>query len=323
MCTRVLYETGTNGFVVGRSMDWAEDTRTNLWAFPRGMERNGSAGPGSVTWTSLHGSVIATIYDVASVDGMNDAGLVGNALYLVESDYGAAPRAGQGLIAVGAILQYALDMFGTVAEAAAWFAQDPVHIAAPPLPNGKAAAGHLAFSDPSGDSAVVEYLGGRPVVHHSPRYAVMTNSPTYDQQLAISGYWETVGGLAFLPGTNRAADRFARASFNLNATPRFTDPRIALAAVLSQVRSVSVPLGIADPELPNIASTIWRTVADHANRLYFFDSAVSPSVFWVDLAKVNLAEGAPVGRLWLEEHPILAGEVSAQFAPSEPFTFLG
>ena len=323
MCTRILYQSGANDVIGGRSMDWAEDTRTNLWSFPRGMARDGAAGPGSIRWVANHGSVIATIYDVATVDGMNDAGLVGNALYLVESDYGAAPREGQDLISVGAILQYALDMFGTVADAAEWYAQDSVHIVAPPLPGGKAASGHLALSDPSGDSAVIEYLDGRAVVHHGAQYTVMTNSPIYDQQLAITDYWKTVGGMAFLPGTNRAADRFARASFNLNATPHFTDARKALAAVLSQVRSVSVPLGIADPERPNIASTVWRSVTDHSRRRYYYDSALNPSVFWVDVDKLNLAEGAPVGRLWLEDHPILAGEVSAQFAPAEPFAFLG
>ena len=40
-CTRVVYE-GTNRTVVtGRTMDWKEDPRSNLWIFPRGMERNG------------------------------------------------------------------------------------------------------------------------------------------------------------------------------------------------------------------------------------------------------------------------------------------
>jgi len=33
-----------------------------------------------------------------------------------------------------------------------------------------------------------------------------------------------VGGTGFLPGTSRAADRFARASFGINAVPRSVDP---------------------------------------------------------------------------------------------------
>ena len=57
-CTRILYETGSKGFIVGRTMDWYDDTGTDLWAFPRGMERNGGAGPGSIKWTSKYGSVV-------------------------------------------------------------------------------------------------------------------------------------------------------------------------------------------------------------------------------------------------------------------------
>ena len=98
-------------------MDWAEDPATDLWSFPKGLKRDGGAGPGSVEWTSKHGSVISSFYNIATVDGMNDAGLVANALYLVESDYGDAKASGKPLISVGAWPQYALDNFSTVAEA--------------------------------------------------------------------------------------------------------------------------------------------------------------------------------------------------------------
>ena len=35
-CTRFIYETGTNSYIVGRSMDWAVDPATDLWSFPKG-----------------------------------------------------------------------------------------------------------------------------------------------------------------------------------------------------------------------------------------------------------------------------------------------
>lgn len=40
----------------------------------------------------------------------------------------------------------------------------------------------------------------------------MTNSPRYEQQRALAKHWEQIGGTTMLPGTNRAADRFARVS---------------------------------------------------------------------------------------------------------------
>jgi choloylglycine hydrolase len=321
-CTRILYDTGGNGFIVGRTMDWYDDTTTDLWAFPRGMERDGGAGPGSIKWTSKYGSVVGDIYDIASADGMNEAGLVVNILYLAEADYGDAKASGKPLLSIGAWTQYIMDNFGTVAEAVQVLKQEPFAIVAPNLPGGKAAGGHIAIADASGDSAIIEYVKGKLVIHHDRKHTVMTNSPTFDQQLAINTYWNDVGGLKFLPGTHRASDRFARVSWNLNATPKVSDPKLAVATVLSVIRNISVPLGISDPEKPNIAATLWRTVADTKSRRYYFESAFSPSIFWVDLAKLKLAPGSMPTKLKLTDKPLLAGEVSDKFLAAEPFTFL-
>lgn len=321
-CTRFIYETGANTFIVGRSMDWAEDPSTDLWSFPRGLKRDGGVGPGSVEWTSKYGSVISSFYNIATVDGMNDAGLVANALYLVESDYGDAKASGKPLISVGAWTQYALDNFSTVAEAVDALSKDPFAVVAPDLPGGKKAGGHLALADASGDSAIFEYIAGKLVIHHDRRYTVMTNSPTFDQQLAINTYWKGVNGLSFQPGTIGSADRFVRMSWSLNAAPKEKDPRLAVATAFSLIRSISVPLGLADPNKPNIAATIWRTVSDTGAGRYFFESSYNPSIFWVDLKKLKLEPGSAPARLDLGGRPILSGEVSDKFVPAEPFKFL-
>jgi len=87
-CSRVVYLGQDNVVITGRSMDWAEDIKTNLWIFPRGIQRNGLGGSNTIEWVSKYGSVIASAYDIASSDGMNEKGLVANMLYLAESDYG-------------------------------------------------------------------------------------------------------------------------------------------------------------------------------------------------------------------------------------------
>jgi choloylglycine hydrolase len=321
-CTRIVYQSGKGDIIVGRSMDWMNDTDTDLWAFPAGMARDGGAGDGSIAWTSKHGSVISSFYGIATVDGMNSAGLAGNVLYLAESDYGDYRTSGKKLLSVGAWLQYVLDNFATVAEAVEALSAEPFAIVAPVMPDGKAATGHLAITDAGGDSAVFEYIGGKLKIHHGKQYTVMTNSPPFDQQLAISTYWSTVGGLNFLPGTIRASDRFARMDWMLNATPKVDDPALATASVMSLMRAISVPLGIKDPERPNIASTLWRTVADTAAKRYFYENALSPSVFWVDLDKLDLSPAGKTLKLDLQAQPILSGEVSASFAPAEPFKFI-
>lgn len=321
-CTRIVYQGAATNHLVGRTMDWAEETGTNLWAFPAGMKRDGGVGQGSIEWTSKYGSVIAGFYDIASVDGVNDAGLAGNVLYLAESDYGDYKTSGKPLLSVGAWLQYVLDNYGTVAEAVAALEKDPFAVVAPVLPDGHAATGHLAITDKSGDSAVFEYIGGKLRIHHGKQYNVMTNSPPYDQQLAISTYWDTVGGLNFLPGTNRAADRFARMSWMLDAVPPGLKDDAAIAEVMSLIRAISVPLGMTDPQHPNIAATRWRTVADLDAGRYFYESVHTPSVFWVDISKLDLKPGAPTLKLDLSGNRILSGETSQEFKPAEPFKWL-
>ncbi|MGL5035534.1 MAG: linear amide C-N hydrolase [Microcystaceae cyanobacterium] len=331
-CTRVLYQGENETVITARSMDWMEDIRSNLWLFPRGMKRNGAAGAGSLEWVSKYGSVIASGYDIGTADGMNEKGLVANVLYLAESNYGSLE--GKPPMSITLWGQYVLDRYATVSEAVEALQKEPFRLIAPKLPNGQGAQLHLAISDAQGDSAIFEYINGKLVVHHSKEYNVMTNSPSYDQQLALNQYWKSIGGLTFLPGTNRAADRFARASFLLSAIPRKTDPNYikaipggayatqALASVLSVIRGVSVPLGITTPGQPNISSTVWRTVADQKNLIYAFDSATSPNAFWIPFAGLDFKEGASVKKLTLVGGRVYSGDASKSFETATPFEFL-
>lgn len=321
-CTRFVYESKTGGLFVGRSLDWNEDTSSDLWSFPKGMQRDGGIDGHSIKWTSRYGSVTSSIYNIATVDGMNEAGLVGNMLYLAEADYGTDSKSDKPSLSVGAWLQYALDNYGTVAEAVAALRAEPFRIVAPKMPTGDVAGAHLALSDVTGDNAVFEYIDGKLVIHHGKDHRAMTNSPSYDQQLAINAYWEDVGGAAMLPGAYRAADRFVRTSYNLKSVPKFEDSSMALAAVLSMARAISVPVGINDPQKPNIATTYWRSVSDIGAKRYYHESVLSPSIFWVDLAKLDLAPGAAPRKLDLKANQGLAGEASGKFVPATPFVWL-
>lgn len=322
-CTRILYETGTGTYITGRSMDWSDTTAAmDFWIFPQGMERNGGVGKGSITWNSRYGSVIISIYDAATSDGINEVGLVGNLLYLAETDYGDAATRGKPTISVGAWLQYFLDNYATVAEAVQVMKTDPITIISTNLPNGKPADAHIALSDPTGDSAIFEYIDGDLRIHHGKEYTVMTNSPVYGQQLALNTYWSLIGGNNFLPGTISAADRFARASYALESSPKFKQRRDAIASVFSQIRAISVPLGMSNPSKPNIASTLWRSVIEQDTKRYYFESVINPSVMWVDLDKVNLDSGAKVMTLELDIPENLSGDVVSAFKPSAPFKFI-
>ncbi|MEN3931169.1 linear amide C-N hydrolase [Microvirga sp. W0021] len=325
-CTRLVYLGPNDNIITARSMDWKYEIDTNLWVFPRGMERNGEVGPNSIKWTSKYGSVVASGYDVSTTDGVNEAGLMANVLWLVESQYPKLDNKKPGLT-IAAWAQYALDNYATVAEAVADLEKEPFTIVTDNVPGEKRMTTlHLSLSDATGDSAIIEYIDGKQVIHHGRQYQVMTNSPTFNEQLALNEYWKQIGGTVFMPGTNRAADRFARASFYVNAIPKEENTNRALASVFSVLRNVSVPYGIATDEEPNLSSTRWRTVFDHKRKLYFFESAVTPNTFWIDLKSIDFsADKGKVMKLDLgksQDHTY-SGNATKDFKPSKPFEFLG
>ena len=107
------------------------------------------------------------------------------------------------------------------------------------------------------------------------------------------------------------------------ASKQFKDRIASVAAVFSQMRASGVPFGMTHPDLPNISSTLWRTVFDHDAKRYYFDSAVNPSVVWLDLDEVDVNRGARSMKLRLGvPGDELAGDVYSKLEPVEPFGFL-
>lgn len=320
-CTRAVYLGPDNMVVTGRTMDWKEDIRSNIYLFPRGIERAGADTGNTVHWTSKYGSVVTTGYDIGTADGLNEKGLMANLLYLAESDY-TRPNDTRPAMGISIWAQYVLDNFATVSEAVAELQKELFRIDAPDMPNGSKSSLHLALSDATGNSAIFEYIDGNLVIHEGRAYQVMTNSPSYDKQITLDDYWKQIGGLVMLPGTNRASDRFVRALFYINAVEQSSNQQIAVAGVFSVMRNVSVPFGISTPDQPNIASTRWRTVADQKNMVYFFESTLSPNVFWINFKRLDFSEGAPVRKLALTGGEVYAGDAAGQFKDAPSFTFL-
>ena len=325
-CSRVMYDSGAadgHRIVIGRTMDWLTATNSSLYVFPAGLCRTGHAGSNSLSWHSKYGSVVTTMYNVAVVDGMNSEGLVGSVLYLADSDYGAHDISRPAL-SIGLWLQYFLDQYSTVAEAA----NDLFHptgaekfqVVTKTLVPGVPSLGHIALSDKSGDNLIMEYLNGTLQVHHSKAYVVMTNEPSFDQQLAINTYWQPISNMS-LPGTDRPADRFVRLSYYVNGAPSSNDMVSAVATTAGMVRAVSVPLKPTSIETPNISPTLWRIYADTKDLRYFYESATEPSFLWVDLDELDLSSTGQVLGLTLSnvswEERI--GDMSKEFVKLDAF----
>ena len=325
MCTRTLWNTNKLAVVVGRSMDWPESTQPMLTVFPRGMKRNGGrVGPAVVIkenplqWTSKYGSVVVTIYGVGSVDGLNEKGLGMNLLFLTATDYG--PR-DHGKAGVQPTLwgQYLLDNAATVTEALELMEGiQPVMVEYA----GHKSSVHLTLEDMTGDSAIVEYINGKPKIYQGREYRVMTNDPPYGQQLAHMEKFDFTNATREtpLPGNVDPVSRFVRANYFLQTLREPRNERETIATIISIARNTSVPFNAPYKTPGTIYDTEYRTVLDLTNRRYFFELTTSPNVIWAELMKLDLSPGAPV--LVLNPDNIaLSGDVTEKFekAASEPF----
>lgn len=323
-CSRVLWEAKNQDVIVGRNMDWLEDIGTNMWLFPRGITRDGLAEQNSLRWTSKYGSVILSVYDKGTADGINEKGLTANLLYLSENIFGKRDERMPGL-AVSLWAQYYLDNYATVSEALTAYEKSPFQLlmASVETSHGaKQGTVHLAISDKTGDTAVLEMINGKMKIYHSSDYKVMTNSPPFDRQLVALKQFKGFGGTKNLPGTTEAADRFVRAAFYAQNLPQTTDYRESVAGVLSVLRNVSQPFGTPDPARPNISPTRWRTVADLTKGVYFYENTLSPNLVWVHLSKLDFSKGAAIKKINLVRNFDLIGDVTKNFKPAKSFEFL-
>ncbi|KAF4996689.1 hypothetical protein FGRMN_4347 [Fusarium graminum] len=321
-CSRVTYSASEDRVIVGRSMDFVAETNTTFFAYPAGLKRTGSSVDGNgYNWTSKYGSVTALMYGRAHIDGVNVKGLTGSCLYLDDSDYGKRNKKIPSMW-VGHWLQYFLDQYATVEEVVKAVCpgggKSPFQVIDSGLVPDVKSLGHLSYSDPSGDNLVMEYVNGALKCYHSSNYTVMTNEPTYDQQLAINSYWAPIAEIV-LPGTARPTDRFARLSHYLSQIPQAKDQPTAISYAAGMIRAVSVPIPQEIYTGPGASTdiwpTYWRIFTDLKDSTVFYESASGPSLFWFSLDEFDLTTKGTTQVLDVQAAPWeeRVGDVSKRF----------
>ena len=323
-CSRVLWNDNKLAVFSARTMDWPESTEPILTVFPRGLKRDGGRVAGEIIekdnpaqWTSKYGSMVVTLYGLGTADGFNEKGLSVHLLYLNATDFGQRDKKRPGVQA-GLWGQYLLDNAANVTEALKL--HEGIQILMVEA-HGHKANVHLALEDAGGDSAIIEYIDGKPVIHHGSRYKIMTNDPTYDKQLELlkERDFSKPSSDTPLPGNVKPTDRFQRAAYYLAMLPEPKDERQAVAAMLAIARNVSVPFG-APYKGFGIYNTEYRTVMNLTNLRYYFELTTSPNVIWADLMKFNLAPGSPVMVL-NPDNIELSGNVTGKFQKVEKTPF--
>lgn len=289
-CTCFAYRTGERGSLVGRNYDW--DFGDDLVLVnKRGLEKHAGldpAAPGG-TWTSLYGSLTFNQYGREfPTGGVNEKGLVVEVLWLGETVF-PSPDDRMEVQSIQWI-QYQLDTAASVADVVA--SLDRVRI------SGQSTPIHFFVADSAGDTASIEFLDGRAVVHRTdartgapgePMPVPVLTNHTYEASEAYLRTCSGWGGTAAIPNSPASLHRYARAATRvreLQALSRLTGPDDVFA-ILGDVAQEG--------------GTQWSIVYDLGRLQVHFKTARDQAVKSIHLADLDFACSTPVTMMDVEQ----------------------
>lgn len=306
-CSRVTYTADDGSVVTGRTMDWPKTDDVRLTLFPKGVNRSG-LGNKPLKWTSKYASVAATSHNFVN-SGINEKHLAVDVLYLAVSNYGKR-KAGEKTITSNMVPQFLLDNFATVQEVADYFQKAKLRVVLDDEVAKHLGADltlHYIVTDKTGDNVIIEYIDGKAKIHHKKGRIVFTNDPEFDKMLAISDYFKEAGIEGSMPGSPLSQARFVYLTGWLDQMvstpfdeinkdiPQYTFTDQTTSMIFSLMRGVSTPFGIVfDNAHMNNTSTLWRTVSDVKNGVFYFDSALLPLTFKINLNQVDFTKAKVV-----------------------------
>lgn len=319
-CTRIVYQGKDSLYIIGRSLDWKTPIPTNLYVYPRGIEKKGSDKPGAVEWTSKYGAIYAVSYDGGVTEGMNEKGLSVNGLFCKGTVYGNAETKDRAPMSLAMFPAWLLDMCATTQECVDLLKQHNFNITAADFDGGTAAALHWGITDADGNTAVVEFDHGNISIHQGRDIVAMTNDPQWDAMTAIISYWDKKGGVNTLPGTVSSPDRCVRAHFFVNNVEKTGDADLGFTIARTVLFNSSVPYHYTVDGEPNVSSTQWRSFSNLRDKRYYFDVVTNPGVFYIDLNKCDLRPGKPVMKIDVTKSCDYLGEANRHLFKTSPFT---
>ncbi len=311
MCTDFLIGATDGTIVNGRSMEFGIDLKGAL------IVRAPGKSAGLVGWLEdkLHlvpkyGYVGVTSFGLpVCSDGVNSQGLSTGALWLPGSEY-QAPDAKATNVFCGFFVDWLLGNCATVAEVRQALESGAVRVVGDRWV-AKAGPLHFPVHDAAGNSIVIEFLGGQPVISDNP-VKVLTNLPTFPWHLTnLQNYvsltpWDadpmTVGdltvsrpghgtGLAGLPGNATPPARFIRTALLKQFADQPTTAAEAQSLAFHLLNAVDIPKGTvrarkSDGEV-ECDYTQWVVVKDLTNRVITIRMAASPMPWSLDLKTVD------------------------------------
>lgn len=318
MCTGIRLSASDNSVIHARTMEFAVDVESNVIVSPRGFARKGTTldGKAGLAWKTKYANVGANALGMPIVvDGLNEMGLAIGLFYFPGyAGYMAYdPAKADKTLAPWELGSWILDNCASVSQVRR--AIGDVVVADVVLEQWKFVPPvHFVVHDVTGESIVIEYVGGKLNIHENP-LGVMSNSPTFDWHMTnLNNYVnfsmtnapaQEIGGvplIAFgqgsgmlgLPGDFTPPSRFVRAAaFSHSVLPSKTG-RDAVIQAFHILNQFDIPKGAArdheKDEHGNVLAdyTIWTSASDLKAKQFHFRTYENSQIRMVDLTKVDL-----------------------------------
>jgi choloylglycine hydrolase len=319
-CTRLLYRGSESLYIVARSLDWKTPIPTNLYVYPRDVEKRSSNLPGAFHWQSRYGAVYAVSYDGGVTEGMNEEGLVVNGLFCRNTIYNDSAQPKNNVVSLAMFVPWLLDQCATVADVRRQLLTSSFEIQGATFDSGTVSALHWGATDSTGESIIFEFDRGTVNVYDMEEYLAMTNDPQWPEMTAILDYWIRICGTHMLPGTVSSPDRCVRANFFAHNVASVPDAHTGIAIARTLLYNSCVPYTYTVEGELNLSSTQWRSYADLRDLRYYFEIVTNPAVYYIDLTTLDLAPGAPILKLDTSKTSNVVGNANAHLHRSEAFT---
>lgn len=295
-CTSVVLNKTPGIVVTARTMDFDSDLGSKICFRPKNTavtDPNVKFTKGSfqaLSWTSKYDSVVVDGFDLpAYADGMNSEGLAVATLWQYETEAAKEVKANTKGMSNVTLVQYVLDNAKDVDEAKKLISQLSLFMS---TYNGAEMLLHWTITDKSGKTVAVELKDGTPKFFDScTTIGVMTNSPTYDKQLANLEQQATVRATDIatpLPGDFRSTSRFVKAAYLVSTTPTLKTADEGMRAAMQILHNVEVPKGAQDTG----SYTQWMVVRDQTNLRYWFASPCELIPTFIDLKKIDFQKAS-------------------------------
>ena len=315
-CTGIALPSSDGGNVVARTVEWAATPMQCGYVVSPRKHRQQSYTPdgaNGLVYEAKYGYVgIYTEYEPFVVEGVNETGLSAGLFFFPDyGEYAAyKPEESAKTLCDMQFVSWVLSQFSSIDELKK--ALQSVNLV---TLNHKIGSVHWRITQPDGQMAVLEVVGGVPHFYDN-QLGVFTNSPGFpwhmtnlnnyvnlrpgsapDYQLNTNIQLMPLGhgsGMLGLPGDFTAPSRFVRAAFYVATSPLWKTSWDAVQQAFHILNNFDIPIGsqFAKGQAPEgmQSATQFTAATDQKEMRFYYRTAYNSNLRCIDLKSIDFAK---------------------------------